>query len=71
MVMPGGMDGIDLAREIGRRRPGLPVLLTTGFSPAAAAAERDGLPVLLKPYSREALSAALHAARTGEGVSAG
>jgi signal transduction histidine kinase/CheY-like chemotaxis protein len=71
MVMPGGMDGIDLAREIGRRRPGLPVLLTTGFSPAATAAERDGLPLLLKPYSREALSAALHAALTGEGVSAG
>ena len=40
IVMPG-MDGIELAREVGRRRPDLPVLLTTGFSPAATAAIAD------------------------------
>jgi CheY-like chemotaxis protein len=71
MVMPGGMDGIDLAREVGRRWPGTPVLLTTGFSPAAAAAERDGLPLLLKPYGREALAVAVERALTGERASAG
>jgi DNA-binding NtrC family response regulator len=62
MVMPGGMDGIELAREVGRRRPDLPVLLTTGFSPAATAAQKEGRRLLPKPYTIESLSAALHAA---------
>lgn len=47
---PGGVgDGASLAREIGRLRPGLPVLLT-GADPAEA--ERQGLsaPVIAKPY---------------------
>lgn len=30
VMMPGGMNGIQLAREIRRRRPGLPVILTSG-----------------------------------------
>ncbi|HTK36567.1 MAG TPA: ATP-binding protein [Caulobacteraceae bacterium] len=61
MVMPGGMDGIELAREVGRRRPELPILLTTGFSPAAAAAQREGRRLLPKPYTIENLAAALKA----------
>ena len=61
MVMPGGMDGIELAREIGRRRPDLPVLLTSGFSPATAAAESEGRRVLPKPYTIESLAQAIEA----------
>ena len=61
MVMPGEMSGIDLAREIGRRRPNLPVLLTTGFSEAAAAATADGLRLLVKPYRIDRLAAELKA----------
>jgi len=61
MVMPGGMDGIELSREVGRLYPDLPVLLTTGFSPAATAAEREGRRVLPKPYTIESLSAAIAA----------
>ncbi|MDB5366343.1 MAG: integral rane sensor hybrid histidine kinase, partial [Rhodospirillales bacterium] len=61
-VMPGGMDGIDLAREIRRRWPSLPVLLTTGYSEAAQAATEEGLRLLLKPYRMEALAAAIDAA---------
>ena len=30
VLMPGGMSGLDLAREVGRRWPDLPVLLATG-----------------------------------------
>jgi len=62
MVMPGQMDGIGLAREIRRQRPGLPVVLTTGFSEAAAAANQDGLRLLVKPYRIEQLAAQLQAA---------
>jgi signal transduction histidine kinase/ActR/RegA family two-component response regulator len=63
MVMPGDMDGIGLAHEIQRRRPGLPVVLTTGYSEAAAAANQDGLRLLVKPYRIEQLAAELQAAR--------
>jgi CheY-like chemotaxis protein len=63
MVMPGDMDGIGLAHEIHRRRPGLPVVLTTGYSEAAAAANQDGLRLLVKPYRIEQLAAELQAAR--------
>jgi DNA-binding LytR/AlgR family response regulator len=61
--MPGEMNGIELAREIARSRPGLPVVLTTGFSPAAQAATREGLPLLPKPYSIDSLAEVLAAAR--------
>lgn len=63
MVMPGEMDGIELAREVRQRRPELPVVLTTGFSEAAAAANQDGLRLLVKPYRIEQLAAELQAAR--------
>ena len=63
MVMPGRMGGMELAREVSRRRPDLPVVLTTGFSEAAAQAREQGFRLLMKPYRIEALSSALEAAR--------
>jgi CheY-like chemotaxis protein len=63
IVMPGGMSGIDLAQELKRSRPDLPVLLTTGYSEAVR--ERDGLDgfqLLAKPFSLQALETALIAA---------
>jgi signal transduction histidine kinase/CheY-like chemotaxis protein len=62
MVMPGKLDGISLAREIRRRFPHLPVVLTTGFSEAADMAARDGLRLLAKPYGLDALAHELAAA---------
>jgi CheY-like chemotaxis protein len=59
LVMPGQMDGIALTKELRRRRPDLPILLTTGYSPAASAAAKDGFPILPKPYRIEALGEAL------------
>jgi CheY-like chemotaxis protein len=70
MVMPGEMDGIDLAREIAVRRPGLPVVLTTGFSEAAQAARQQGLRLLTKPYRLEQLAKELQAAKEGARASA-
>jgi len=55
ILMPGGMNGLDLAREIGDRFPDIPVLLTTGYSASAKDAVRRGLIVLQKPYDLEAL----------------
>jgi signal transduction histidine kinase/CheY-like chemotaxis protein len=63
MIMPGEMGGLQLAREVGLRYPSLPVLLTTGFSEAAAAATAEGMRLLPKPYESGALAEALEAAR--------
>jgi len=59
ITMPGGMNGVELAREIRIRRPALPVLLATGYQEAAAGAAKDGIGVLLKPYSMEELAGAI------------
>jgi PAS domain S-box-containing protein len=59
VMMPGGMNGVDLAREIRKRLPNLPVVLTTGYIEAARTAMAEGLEVLVKPYRLEALSAIL------------
>jgi signal transduction histidine kinase/CheY-like chemotaxis protein len=61
IMMPGGMSGLDLARELRRKRPDLPVVLTTGYEGAAGRVEREGVALIRKPYQIEALSAALAA----------
>jgi two-component system, NtrC family, sensor kinase len=55
ILMPGGMNGLELAHEIAERFPGIPVLLTTGYSASAQDAVRQGLIVLQKPYDLESL----------------
>jgi CheY-like chemotaxis protein len=51
IVMPGELDGMGLAEAIRASRPGLPVLLISGFSQRAADAHARGFPVISKPYS--------------------
>jgi signal transduction histidine kinase/CheY-like chemotaxis protein len=62
IVMPGGLNGIQLAEEARRLRPTLKVLLTSGHS-AAVLTDKHGLPkaipVLGKPYRRDQLAANL------------
>jgi Response regulator containing CheY-like receiver, AAA-type ATPase, and DNA-binding domains len=55
ILMPGGMNGLELAREISARFPTIPVLLTTGYSASAQDAVRQGVVVLQKPYDFESL----------------
>ncbi|HTZ37417.1 MAG TPA: PAS domain-containing protein [Stellaceae bacterium] len=55
LIMPNGMSGTALAREAERARPGLKVLLTTGYA-GAGAAEGDGYPLIAKPFYRSELS---------------
>jgi CheY-like chemotaxis protein len=52
-VMPG-MTGSQLAEEVRRMRPGLPVAIATGY--ADAAREASGLPRLNKPYRQHDLA---------------
>ncbi|MEQ1811352.1 MAG: ATP-binding protein [Terricaulis sp.] len=51
IIMPGTMNGLELAREIQRQYPRLPIVLTTGFSGAADIGNQ--FPVLRKPYQPE------------------
>lgn len=62
MVMPGEVDGLELARRARQIHPKLPVVLVTGYSPAAGAAAEAGLPLLRKPFTMEQLDLALVAA---------
>ncbi|MBX9574223.1 MAG: PAS domain-containing protein [Caulobacteraceae bacterium] len=54
IVMPGGMNGVSLAHEVRRIRPGMPVLLTTGWADKALDADEDraGYELIGKPYRR-------------------
>ena len=61
IMMPGGVNGLQLAREIRHRYPTLPILLTTGYVEAAAGIKDGEFTLLLKPYSLEALADALSA----------
>jgi len=68
IVMAGGRDGVDLAREVRRRWPEVPVLLATGYSERMRQAE---FPILPKPYGLAELSRALDAALNAGPVSSG
>jgi PAS domain S-box-containing protein len=61
IIMPGGMNGLDLARAVRQRFPSVPVLLTTGYSAAAQQAATEGFTILPKPYQRKALESAVRA----------
>ena len=61
-VMMPGMNGVDLAKEIGRRHAGLPVVLTSGYSHVLAQHGSAGFALLQKPYSIDELSAMLSTA---------
>ncbi len=56
IMMPGPLNGIDLAETILKKFPNLPVLLATGFSNAALAPGALRFPVLAKPYSVQELT---------------
>jgi len=63
IVMPGGMGGFDLAAEIRRRWPALPVLLTTGYAEEErVSGNATDLPILRKPYTLPLLAARLREA---------
>lgn len=59
MVMPGGRNGLDLARELRNRNADLPILLMTGYSSAANSATEEGFEVLAKPFTLETLASHL------------
>ncbi|MGD9924364.1 MAG: ATP-binding protein, partial [Pseudorhodoplanes sp.] len=62
VVMPGGMNGVELAHQIRKDYPDLPVVLTTGYYNAGHKPLPRGLPVVRKPYDIAELKKTLQAA---------
>jgi CheY-like chemotaxis protein len=60
VVLPGAIDGLALAQKISVDRPGLPIVLTTGFARSLDA--DPGYAVLRKPYDISALGRVIRAA---------
>jgi PAS domain S-box-containing protein len=59
IMMPGGVSGLQLAREIRTRHPTLPVILTTGYVESASSMTDGEFEILLKPFSIQTLANAL------------
>jgi PAS domain S-box-containing protein len=69
VIMPG-MNGVELAGVIRDRYPGLPVVLTSGYSNVLAENAHRGFELIQKPYSVESLSRILRKAiAEGKGTS--
>jgi PAS domain S-box-containing protein len=63
VIMPGGMNGLELIDKARRLRPGLPVLVTTGYMDDLPERGRStDLKILPKPYRHETLLEQVQAA---------
>jgi DNA-binding NtrC family response regulator len=63
IVMPGGLSAIGLAEMAQRLRPGIAVLLTSGYArDLIPAKDRADYPMSAKPYHSEELAAKVRAA---------
>ncbi len=64
IVLPGGMDGVHLATEAAHRRPGLPILFTSGYTErmlVSGGQLSEGVDMLTKPYRKAELGGKLRA----------
>jgi len=64
ILMPGGMNGLELGHAVRRLYPAMPVLLTTGYSDSAHDSVQQGFVMLHKPFDLAGLEQALREART-------
>jgi signal transduction histidine kinase/CHASE3 domain sensor protein len=72
VVIPGGMGGRELAQAVAKRRPGVKVLYTSGYTDSAIEHQgklADGVLLLTKPYRRNQLADMIRLALKGEGAS--
>jgi nitrogen-specific signal transduction histidine kinase/ActR/RegA family two-component response regulator len=65
VMLGAGMNGKELALAARRRRPQLPVLLTSGYEEPVPVRGAEAFELLLKPYRREQLAAAIQRSLAG------
>ncbi|MFB9262527.1 CHASE3 domain-containing protein [Bradyrhizobium erythrophlei] len=68
VIMPGGMNGRQLADEVAKRRPGIKVLYTSGYTENAIVHHGrldDGVLLLAKPYRKSQLASMVQEALAG------
>jgi PAS domain S-box-containing protein len=68
IIMPGGMNGKELAEAIGQRRPGVKVLFTSGYTDDTVVHEGHldpGIALLRKPYRKSELSRSIRDVLSG------
>jgi CheY-like chemotaxis protein len=65
-VVMNGMGGFALGQEVRRLYPGLPLVLSSGYSYVLASEQKHGFTLLPKPYSLEDLAQTLQQAISGE-----
>jgi PAS domain S-box-containing protein len=68
VVMPGGIDGGELARRAQQLRPELPTLFTSGYAQGGrlqSIIDRPGAQLLNKPYRRDELARKIRSALSG------
>jgi signal transduction histidine kinase/CheY-like chemotaxis protein len=63
IVMEGGISGLDLTKRVLKERPGLPVVLMTGYSEALGQVNLKDVQVLFKPFAQPEVLTALRTAR--------
>ncbi|WP_207061052.1 cache domain-containing protein [Motiliproteus sp. SC1-56] len=59
VMMPGSLDGFELAEKVATLHPAARIVLMTGYTFDQSGAEETAFPVLRKPFEREALRRAL------------
>ena len=67
VIMPGGMSGRDLAEQVRKRRPGIKVLYTSGYTDSAIVHQGrldPGVLLLTKPYRKSQLATMIRRALT-------
>ena len=63
VIMPGGLNGRQLAETVLERHPAMRIVLMSGYTDEAAAEGANDLPVLAKPFVRQDLARALQRAK--------
>ena len=66
LIMPGGLNGVDLARKVVERQPGIAVLLTSGYAGETVDQALTDVPwpLLPKPYDAASMRRAIAGALT-------
>jgi PAS domain S-box-containing protein len=59
IMMPGAMNGVQLAQAVRQEFPGVFILLATGYAAVASSPAAREFPLIMKPYGRDTLLAKL------------